>query len=280
MVPLRKPVPGRTSPQTRARGEHFLVSQRAVAAILDAAALQPGESVLDVGSGAGALARPAAQAVHPGGSVTAIEKQPRWAQGLRAEGLPGVQVVQGNALRVRLPARIDAIVANPPFRILPALLRRLLDHGFGRAVLVVPQELADRLTAQARKDAPGPHYGKLTVQVGVRAKATRLGPIPRRAFEPRPEVDCALLKVVPKAAGLREPTALAVLDEVLDHAWTGRARTLRHALAPLAGRGWTPQQVSDALQPGGARDRRFHEVSPWEFGQIAAVLAPLRADDY
>jgi 16S rRNA A1518/A1519 N6-dimethyltransferase RsmA/KsgA/DIM1 with predicted DNA glycosylase/AP lyase activity len=138
----------RTDPETRERGAHFLTSKAALDRIVAAAALKPGESALDVGAGGGSLTRRVAAAVQPGGSVLAVEREHDLVDALRRMEWPGTQVVQGDALRVGLPARIDAVVANPPYRILPALLRRLLAHGFGRAVLVMPDELAQRLTAQ------------------------------------------------------------------------------------------------------------------------------------
>ncbi|HEX2066566.1 MAG TPA: rRNA adenine N-6-methyltransferase family protein, partial [Candidatus Thermoplasmatota archaeon] len=106
----------RTDPETRGRGAHFLVAKPALDRVVAAAALRPGEAALDVGAGGGSITRRVAAAVQPGGTVLAIEKDPDLVQALRAMAWPGVAVVQGDALRVGLPARIDAVVANPPYR--------------------------------------------------------------------------------------------------------------------------------------------------------------------
>lgn len=263
----------RTDPETREAGAHFLsASPEAVARMVAAAGLAPGMRALDVGAGTGAVTRALAAAVQPGGSVLAVERDPDRCRRLEAQALPGVRVVQGDAIAVRWPEPLDAVVSNPPFRILPALLRRLLDHGFGRAVLVMPQELADRLTAGPRQEA----YGRLTVQVGVRAKAKVLFPLRRKDFDPPPAVPCCVVEVRPKPAdpGLDLP----LLDEVLAAAWGQKARTLRHSLAPLAGTlGVAPQEVTEAIAQVNGAARTAAEVSPWEYGVLTRSLAAARS---
>lgn len=265
----------RTDPATRATGSHYLDPEGpTVRRLVEAAALRPGESVLDAGAGPGAITAAACAAVAPGGSVLAVEQNVELAGRLKESGWPGLRAVAGDVLAVRLPGRIDAVVANPPFRILPALLRRLLGHGFGRAVLVVPQELAERLTAPVKSEA----YGKLTVQVGARAKVEALFPVPRRAFDPPPEVACAAVRIVPKPAAAVAGVDWDLLDTVLDAAWEGRRKTLRHALAPLAGTlGLAPQDVSAAVAAVNGADRRFADVSPWEWTVVARQLGAARA---
>lgn len=261
----------RTDPETREAGSHYLDPAGPVVAKLVAAAqLKPGESALDAGAGRGAITEALCNAVAPGGTVLAVEQRPELADRLRDESWPGLRVIAGDVLKVNLPQPLDAVVANPPYRILPALLRRLLAHGFGRAVLVVPQELADRLTAQPKGD----FYGKLTVQVAARAKCELLFPVARRAFDPPPAVGSAAIRLVPKAASATAGLDDEMLDAVLDAAWEGRARTLRHSLAPLAAAlRIPPQDVSDAVAMVKGEERRFADVSPWEYTVLARHLS-------
>jgi 16S rRNA (adenine1518-N6/adenine1519-N6)-dimethyltransferase len=264
--PVRK-----TDQDTRASGSHYLDPEGpTVARLVEAAALKPGESVLDAGAGQGAITGALLRAVMPGGDVFAVEQKPELAERLRATARAGLRVVAGDVLKVNLPAPLHAVVANPPYRILPALLRRLLDHGFGRAVLVVPQELAERLTAPVKTAA----YGKFTVQIGARAKVEHLFPVPRKAFDPPPAVPSAAIRVTPKAASATEGLDLEMLDTVLEAAWDGRARTLRHALSPLAEElQLPPQDITEALAMVNGGDRRFADVSPWEYTVLARHLA-------
>jgi 16S rRNA (adenine1518-N6/adenine1519-N6)-dimethyltransferase len=256
----------RTDPETREKGAHFLTSKPALDRVVAAAGLKPGESVLDVGAGGGSITRRVAAAVEPGGSVLAIEKEPELVEALRQMDWPGTTVVQGDALRVGLPERIDAIVANPPYRILPALLRRLLAHGFGRAVLVMPEELATRLTAVPGSD----DYGKLTVQVALRGKAKVLFALKRSDFDPPPRVVSVVVQVTPKTA---PDLDWGFLDQLLDVAWAAKRRKIGQSLAaPEAGLKVPVPVMEAALAHSGARDRTPRDVAPWEFAQLAIAL--------
>lgn len=264
-----------TDAETRAKGAHFLDPEhRVVGELVRAAGLKPGETVLDAGAGRGAITGYVCDAVAPGGTVVAVETQPDLVLRLKRLGKPGLEVVQGDILAVRLPERLDAVVANPPYRILPAILKRLLAHGFGRAVLVVPMELAERLAAQPRSEA----YGRLTVEVGMQAKVERLFPVPKRAFDPPPAVASVVVKVTPKPGAPMDGIDPKVLAAVLDAAWDGRAKTLRHALSPLdKALGVPPQEITDAIAMVKGGDRRFAEVSPWEWSVVARHLSACAA---
>jgi len=256
-----------TPARTRATGSHFLPRASSwIRRLVDAARVRSGQVVLDAGAGAGSITQALAQAVAPGGTVVAVETDPDAVAALQRMALPNVQVVAGDMLAVRWPDALDAVAANPPFRLLPALLRRILAEGVPRAALVVPQELADRLTATPGSEA----YGRLTVEVGVLAKCAVVDAIPRQAFDPPPEVACALLTVV-RREGAQAPPG-PEFAAVLDAAWGQRTRTLRHSLAPLAGDlGLAPQDVSAAIAT--CADRTAAQVSPWEFGEVARALA-------
>jgi 16S rRNA (adenine1518-N6/adenine1519-N6)-dimethyltransferase len=226
--------------------------------------------VLDAGAGLGSITEPLCRAVAPAGAVLAVEQDVGLAERMKGERWPGLRVVAGDVLKVNLPRPLDAIVANPPYRILPALIRRLLDHGFGRAVLVVPAELAERLTAGPKSEA----YGKLSVQVGARAKCELLFPVSRRSFDPPPAVASAAIRITPKPTVSLDALELGILDDVLEAAWEGRKRTLRHALAPLAETlRLPPQDVSEAVAMVKGTERRFADVSPWEYTVLARHLA-------
>lgn len=150
------------------------------------ARIQPGDLVIDVGAGTGAITAPLVAA---GAQVIAVELHPRRGAALR-EGFAGqpVRVVQADAADLRLPRQPFRVVANPPFAITTALLRRLLAPGsrLVTAYLVLPRQVALRWAAGR---APGAGRWRRDYEVTVGRR------VPRRAFTPPPPADCAVLVV-------------------------------------------------------------------------------------
>jgi 16S rRNA (adenine1518-N6/adenine1519-N6)-dimethyltransferase len=245
----------------------MLVDEVAIRKIVDAAELCRGETVLDVGAGTGALAKEALQRVKPNGKVVAVELQPGPARRLRSENREGLHVIQGDAMHVVLPFA-DAVVTNPPFRIMAPLLFRLLDAGFGRAVSVVPSEFARRVSAKPGSD----DYGRLTVAAALRCEARTLFHLHRWVFDPPPQVACVVTRIEPRpTVGLDT----ALLGQVLAMAWESKDRTMRHGLGRLG----TELRISSArvtqvLRDLGLEAKTPKETSPEEFASLVRALAP------
>ena len=148
--------------------------------------LRPGELVLDIGAGRGALVHPLLEA---GTKVVAVERHPLRARYLRDRFVDEqVIVVQADAADLRLPRRPFRVVANPPFGIVHAVVRRLVAPGsrLVAAHLIVPAYVARRWTGPS---APGRERWSRVFSM------TAGGSVPRDAFRPPPPHDAAILLV-------------------------------------------------------------------------------------
>jgi 23S rRNA (adenine-N6)-dimethyltransferase len=144
------------------------------------ARIRPGELVIDIGAGEGALTGPLAAA---GARVLAVEPHPRRAAILRRRFVDvEVTVIECEAGSLRLPRRPFRVVASPPYSISSPLLRMLLAPGSGlvAADLVLQRAVVRRHAAQS----------------GGRRFALQSGlAVPRQAFRPPPQVDSAVLVI-------------------------------------------------------------------------------------
>ena len=162
----------------RAWGWHRLTDEWA-ARVVAAAAVRPGELVLDIGAGTGALTAPLVQA---GARVVAVELHPGRAALLR-QRFPQITVIQADAVNLRLPGRPFRVVASPPYAITADLLHLLLGTG---TRLVAADLVLQR--AVVRKHASQPSQ-----QRGHRMSTGLV--LPRHAFRPPPRVDSAVLLI-------------------------------------------------------------------------------------
>ena len=177
------------SANARTRWGWHELAERWAREIVRDAGIAPGDLVLDVGAGTGALTAPL---LAVGARVVAVEFHPARARILRRRFADAdVDVVQADAGDLRLPRRPFRVVANPPFALTTALLKRILQPGSAlvTADLVVPRHVARRWT---RPNAPGAHRWQQ-----VHAPSTGRS-LPARAFRPTATQPIQVLRIRPQ----------------------------------------------------------------------------------
>ena len=178
-------------------GQNFLLDKNIPRKIVRESGIKEGDLVLEIGPGFGALST-AILEVMP--SFTAIEKDPELARFIREEH-PEINLIEGDFLKVPLEPLTGggklAVLGNIPYSITSPILFRLLDnrHLVTSATLMMQHEVAQRIAA-----APGTkEYGILAVQMQAFCDVKYLFKVGRAVFKPRPEVDSAVIRLVPKA---------------------------------------------------------------------------------
>ncbi len=245
----------------RRLGQHFLVSEGVLEREVEVAELSPGQRVLEIGAGIGNLTK---YLLSAGCRVVAVERDPLMGRVLR-ERFPGaeLEVVIGDAVRVELP-EYEKVVANLPFGISSPITFRLLRHGFEKAVLIYQREFAQRLAAN-----PGTEeYSRVSVACQYYAEPRLVMRIPRGAFYPPPEVDAALVELIPRRERLKveEEFFMRFLAAVFPY----KRKTLRKALSFAARRMFDRELHLDIEE--GLLKRRVFQLSPEELAVVSEVL--------
>ena len=197
-------IPSPSSFPKRRFGQNFLVDTHVVDRIIAAVNPVPGETILEIGPGRGALTK---RLVRNGARVVAIEFDRDLAPQLRNEFRDNSNfvLVEADALAVEFckaiqPAQTARVVANLPYNVGTAILQRLIDQRtcIAEMTVMLQREVADRVTAAA----DSLERGYLSVFVEAYCEAQRLFDVSPQSFRPVPKVVSTVvrLKVRPEIA--------------------------------------------------------------------------------
>jgi 16S rRNA (adenine1518-N6/adenine1519-N6)-dimethyltransferase len=242
-------------------GQHFLADTGVIDAIVAAIDPRPGQPLVEIGPGLGALTGPLVERC---GALTVVELDRDLAARLRRR--PALTVVEADVLTVDFAALAAAagaplrVVGNLPYNISTPVLFHLLDAAdrIEDQHFMLQKEVVDRMAA----GPGGKEYGRLSVMLQWRYHVESLFDVPPEAFEPPPRVDSAVVRMLPWPEPA--PVDRALLGALVMSAFSQRRKLLRHTL----GR-WL-----DARGFGGAFDlqRRAEEVPVSDYVALAIRL--------
>jgi 16S rRNA (adenine1518-N6/adenine1519-N6)-dimethyltransferase len=196
----------------RRLGQNFLVGTRYPRRIVDAVSPQPGETIVEIGPGQGALTE---LLIASGARVIAVELDceliPRLAERFASD--ENFRLVEADALAVDFceliaPANTARVVANLPYYISTPILQCLIEQRrcLREMTLMLQREVVERIAAQPG----GKEYGFLSVLAQFYCEVEKLFDVPPGAFRPAPKVHSSVIRL-----RARRQTAAAVDDESL-----------------------------------------------------------------
>jgi 16S rRNA (adenine1518-N6/adenine1519-N6)-dimethyltransferase len=256
-------------------GQNFLVDTNYQKKIIDALRLSEADELIEIGPGTGALTQHLVRQVR---RFTAIELDDQLAAALRDRyaDVPSFHLVHQDVLAVPLSDIVEnigsvKIVGNIPYNITTPIVFRLLERDVRPAliVLMVQKEVADRMAAP-----PGDkEFGALSVGVQAVADVDRLFTVPRGAFRPVPNVESAVVRIVP-----RRPHQLTAAEEhdlraLTRAAFAMRRKQFQKILRSAEGYGLDVDRVS-ALEKklGYVLTVRPEELSAQQFVELSRQL--------
>ena len=211
-------------------GQHFLVDGSVIDRIVDCIDPRPGQALVEIGPGRGALTFALLERCRP---LTVIELDRDLAARLRRTD--GLAVVEADVLEVDFAALSVAgdagklrVVGNLPYNISSPLLfhfaayaERITDMHF-----MLQNEVVERMVAEPST----PAYGRLSVMLQYRFVMEKLLDVPPESFRPSPKVDSAIVRMIPRPASEILVDNKKLFAAVVRTAFGQRRKTLRNTL--------------------------------------------------
>lgn len=189
----------------RGLSQNFLIDENVALKIVRTAAVVPGDAVLEIGPGPGALTSPLLAA---GAKVMAVEKDPVFARELGRLQTPDERLFSFHADFLEFPLSglpfppPLKVVANLPYHITTPILEKLLEHRelFSTFTIMVQSELADRMSASASsKD-----FSSLSLFLQFHTTIIASFKVAASCFYPKPKVDSKVVQLALRPPPLKE----------------------------------------------------------------------------
>ncbi|MDE3045610.1 MAG: ribosomal RNA small subunit methyltransferase A [Verrucomicrobiota bacterium] len=205
--------------------QNFLIDGNIVRKIVQLAEVQPGDQVLEIGPGPGALTE---ELLARGASVLAVEKDPLFARHLERFQTPDkrLEVHCDDILRYELPHTRYKVVANLPYHITTPILEKLFECPFHSITIMIQKEVADRIRAKPSTK----EFGSLTLFLQFYSTLHSSFTVSASCFYPRPSVDSTVLRLNSRPLPDIDPNQLFPL---IRKAYQQRRKTLVSSLRSL-----------------------------------------------
>lgn len=251
-------------------GQHFLGDTAILRSIADAVVTEPGDTVIEIGPGRGALTDILASRDD---ELIAIEIDHMLSEKLREryKKNPKVKIVERDVLQVDITSLVSGpfvVVGNVPYYITTPILFHVMRPPFPRSmVFLVQREVAERIVSKPDTR----EYGALSVNVQAIANAEIIRLVPPEAFQPPPKVDSAVIRIVPRADPLIRPDEVEPFRIFVQGLFGMRRKQLGNTLRTITG--LTADVVGKRLAQLGIDPRaRSETLSPSQLVSLFRVI--------
>lgn len=207
--------------------QNFLIDGNIIKKILKAADIQPGDSVLEIGPGPGALTEALFSA---GAQVTAVEKDQIYAEALKRYPLVTVFNEDIRTFALEQLPKNTKVVSNLPYHLTAPILALLAPRKdlFSTVTVMVQEEVARRIVASAKTK----EYGSLSLFIHFYSNPHYDFKVSRHCFYPQPKVDSAVVTL-----NLKEPPQVdsKKFFDWVHLAFQHRRKMLKTTLGPEVG---------------------------------------------
>ena len=217
-------------------GQNFLHDPQVIGRIVKAIAPKPGETLVEIGPGLGALTEPVVAAA---GHLTVIELDRDLAQRLseHPQLAEKLTIYQADAMKFDFNSLLQhgqklKVFGNLPYNVSTPLLFHLFSYAdhIENMHFMLQKEVVQRMTASHGSKA----YGRLSVMTQYYCQAMPVVEVGPGAFKPAPKVDSAVVRLIPKAVAQRANVPADVLNRVCLEAFNQRRKTIRNCFSNIA----------------------------------------------
>lgn len=217
-------------------GQNFLHDQNVIRGIIAAIHPLPGERLVEIGPGLGALTEPLLQAL---GEMDVVELDrdliPKLQQQFATTGT--LRIHNTDALKFDFCSLLSSdneklrVAGNLPYNISTPLIFHLLAQSccIRDMHFMLQKEVVNRLAA----GPGGGDYGRLSVMVQYRCQVEKLFTVGPGAFNPPPKVDSAIVRLTPYAAPPYPAKDEKLFARLVNQAFSQRRKTLRNNMKGL-----------------------------------------------
>ena len=245
-------------------GQHFLIDQQIVHAIVSNINPKPDDVIIEIGPGNGVLTKPIAQS-KPNLHIVELDRDLIPTLERKFSHYPNISIHQGDALKFDYSSigKKLRIIGNLPYNISTPLMFHLIQfkNNIYDQHFMLQKEVANRLAASPG----GKNYGRLSIMFGTYMDTYNLFDVPAKAFNPAPRVISSVVKIKPKPNNqiiIKNP---AILSKIVTQAFSQRRKTLRNSLKGL---------ISDKImiEMGLSPSQRAEEVPILTWSKLANTI--------